>query len=130
MEVDLQLADRDARRWDPNPRMALGPARTSAIVDTGSEMTVIDPDIVGQLFLNPIRHVSLRVVGSADRAVPVFAVRLAIGMAGVRAAPIELSVVSARVRGGANCILGRDVLDRGGLAWYGDTSRFQLVLPA
>lgn len=105
--------------------------RTAAIVDTGSEMTIIDPSIAADLALAPIRTMPMRVVdddGASERQAPVYAIRLTIGDPPLTAAPIEISVLGARIVG-AQCLIGRDLLQRGGLAWYGDIRRFQLVLP-
>lgn len=111
--------------------MAPGATRTTAVIDTGAEMTVIRPTVAQALLLSdPIRRVPLAGVAGIPQMAPVYAVRLVVGEPGNASAPINIAAVVAELVGDQHgCLLGRDVLRYGGLAWYGDAHHFQLVLP-
>lgn len=127
MEIRPTAAYLESVRLDPALRLP-STIRTNGLIDTGAEMTVISEASIRGMGLEPIRTTYLAGVGSEDHQVPVFAVSLVIGPPDARAPAIEMSVAGAKLSG-PTCLLGRDILDRGGLIWDGRRSRFRLVLP-
>lgn len=126
--IDIQPAEHEARRW--TGKMAIPPVRTHALIDTGADRSFIRPRLVEELLLEPVRHVPVQGVMGKTKSLGIYPITMTIGTVEESADPINLIVVAGQlVDGVAECILGRDVLRHGGLAWYGDAHEFALVLP-
>ncbi|MEL6894056.1 MAG: aspartyl protease family protein, partial [Actinomycetota bacterium] len=131
VQISLPRSEVQARIWEDPPRMVPGPVRATAVIDTGAEMTTVRPQTAeALLFDRPVRTVPLAGANTTQEA-PIYAVSIAVGPPHNTSVSFELNVAVAQlIEGPHDCLLGRDVLQRGGLAWYGDASEYQLVFPA
>ena len=98
------------------------------MIDTAAEKSGITGAIAQALAARPIGRNRVRTpAGLMDR--PVYAITVTVGSdLPVSADPIDLDVIEVDIEG-AHMLIGRDVLSRGELVWYGPDARFELVLP-
>lgn len=122
----MQRDELERRRLEtievPLPQYGLG------VIDTAAEKSGVSGATAQALLIDPIgmNRVS---TPSGPMLRPVYAITLAIGPnLDHPPAPMDLDVIEVDIEGAA-MLIGRDVLGRGELAWYGPDARFELMLP-
>lgn len=105
------------------------PQRTTGIIDTAAQKTVLQSDLVDKLMLDPIGHGTVHSAGGLSGS-PIFAVTIQLAWKQEqRPDPIPVSAyVLPRVLG-AEVLIGLDVLRQGELVLFGPDSRYELMLP-
>jgi hypothetical protein len=98
------------------------------MIDTAAEKSGITTSIAQALAAQPVGRNRIRTTaGLIDR--PVYAVTVTVGWdLALPADPIDVDVLEVDIAE-ADMLIGRDVLSRGELVWYGPDARFGLVLP-
>ena len=106
----------------PFPRRGLG------LIDSASYVSCVKTEIVQYLRVPQVgTQLVTTAAGSVNRGV--YPVTVTLGWNSSRPPDaIDLQVIAMGIKG-ADMLLGRDILSRGELAWYGPDGRFEWVLP-
>lgn len=99
------------------------PSEAVALVDTGSEATAVDRQIIRDLGLEPTGFVSVRTPGRLYQACRQYSLRLVLD----EGIEIETAALELDFGGGpVDCLLGRDVLSLCSFTYNGPASSFSL----
>lgn len=125
IDVDLaRVGPRvDVRLSAPGGRSVRG----SALVDTGSTISVVSTTLVRELALTPTRAITVRTVGTESASVHEYLVRVELPDA--HASPIDLRCVAIDLGADTIALLGRDFLSRAVLVYDGVGGAFSLTVP-
>ena len=101
-----------------------GPLQMDAMVDTGATGTVIQPEVIKQLGINPVSVIKISTPSSTNVSCPVYSVRLA--FPGMKVL-IPVMAIAAPLQGQhIQCLIGRDVLSTGVFIYTGYDNSFTL----
>ncbi len=128
MDFRLEATSSEIELLGTRGRAAPLPRHGQGVIDTGAEVTCINVGIAQALATKPSG--AYRVVtaaGVSRRHVYPLSVTLGPGM-DLPPNPIEVDAPEMSIEHGA-LLIGRDILSRGELVWYGPDGRFELILP-
>ena len=128
MDVRLEATSNEIELLGTQGRAAPLPRYGPGVIDTGAEVTCINVGIAQALATKPSG--AYRVVTAAGvgrRRVYPLSVTLGPGM-NLPPDPIEVDAPEMSIEHGV-LLIGRNILNRGELVWYGPDGRFELVLP-
>ena len=128
MEVRLEATSNEVAllgaqgKTPPLPRFGIG------VIDTGAEVSCINVGIAQALATKPSSVYRVVTAAGVSRR-HVYPLRATLGP-GLDLSPdaVEVDAPEMRIEHG-DLLIGRDILSRGELIWYGPDSRFELVLP-
>lgn len=128
MDVRLEATSREIELLGTQGRAAPLPRYGQGVIDTGAEVTCINVGIAQALATKPSG--AYRVVtaaGVSRRHVYPLSVTLGPGI-NLPPDPVEVDAPEMSIEHGV-LLIGRDILSRGELVWYGPDGRFELILP-
>lgn len=119
LAVGSVLEDVLKQQQQPVPK----PLGAIAMIDTGASGTVLREDLPQQLGLNPIGATPINTPSSTNVICPIYLVRIAFPNNVI----VETKAIAVPLQNQPiQCLIGRDVLQRGVLVYVGYTNTFTL----
>ena len=128
MEVRLEATSHEIRLLSAQGRAAPLPRFGRGVIDTGAEVSCINVGIAQALATKPSGAYRVVTAAGVSRR-HVYPLSVTLGpTSGLPPDPIEVDAPEMSIEHGV-LLIGRDILSRGELVWYGPDSRFELILP-
>ena len=128
VDVEIGMHPSELERYRLEGRMAPDPVRTQGLIDTAAGVSCVTPGVADRLLLDPVGSAMLQ-TASGDIASNVYSVMVRVGWR--EQTPPDPIPVRAHVAeiGGAEMLVGLDVLSLGEFVLDGRQARFDLILP-
>ena len=98
------------------------------LIDTGADVSCVNVGVAQALNIEPVTRYRINTPSGVEVR-DVYQLRVTLGV-GLDNPPDPIDVKAPEVRIAVGTMLiGRDILSRGELAWYGPDGRFEWVLP-
>jgi len=107
-------------------RSISSPVSVTALVDTGAQTTVLSPDVIAQLGLQPVGAVPIITPTTTD-PVPCDLYHVNVYFSSDVIIENVLAAQAPLIGHGFQCLIGRDVLQKGMLVYIGNQNQFTLT---
>jgi hypothetical protein len=105
---------------------ATPPVTVAALVDTGAQTTVLSPDVAAQLGLKPVGAVQI-ITPTTIQPVPCDQFHINVYFSPDVVVENILAAQAPLIGHGFQCLIGRDVLQKGMLVYIGNQNQFTLT---